>query len=133
MTDKKDIPDSQYFVCKDEALILLRKYHDGMEQMVVDRTKLFEEYDKKMAGILDSHQAKLREIWRRMSAMVGLDPDVTWGNNEYQPEIRFLKDGFGAIIFTPSPVSPFAKVFGEKDDDQKSPAVEKAPDKSRLN
>lgn len=135
MTDKpKPKPKFQFFPCKGEAMILLRAYNDGMDQMLADRTKLVEEFDQKMKDVMDRHQASLREIWRRMSALVGLDPNVTWGNNEYQPEVRYLEEGFGAITYTPTQMSSFAEAFGGGGGSEPSEPVEtEAPDKERLN
>lgn len=137
MTSKKDTPKPkpkfQFFPCKGEAMVLLRAYDAGMSQMVVDRTKIIEEFDRRMKDAMGVHQASLRDIWRRMSAMVGLDPEVTWGNNEYQPEFRYLKEGFGAITFTPAQLSPFAEAFGGGDTEPSEPMETEAPDKSRLN
>ena len=138
MTDNpKPKREFQFFPCKGEALILLRAYDDRMKQMVEDRAKIVEEFDKKAKEVMGVHQASLRETWRRMSALVGLDPDATWGNGEYQPEVRYLAEGFGAITFTPTPRSPFAEAFGGGDDGEDSepsgPVELEAPDKKRLN
>lgn len=132
MTDKSD-PQFKYFPCTGESLSLLRQYDIDMNQMVTDRANLVKEFEKKMKTVLDTHQASLRETWRRLSAMVGLDPDVTWGNNEYQPEVRYLDDGFGAITFTPNMGHSFADIFGGEKDDVPEMDMNKAPDKSRLN
>lgn len=133
MTDTpKPKPKFQFFPCKGEAMVLLRAYNAGMDQMIADRAKVVEDFDKEMKNVMDVHQANLRDIWRRMSAMVGLDPDVTWGNNEYQPEVRYLEEGFGAINFTPTQMSPFAEAFGGGNESSE-PVETEAPNKDRLN
>ena len=122
-----------YYPCEGEALDLLRAYRDEMDAMINDHSVLQEDFNARAKAQADAHKANLREMWRRLSAMVGLDPDQTWGNPDFQIEARYVDDGFGAITFEPS-VHPLSGMTpGVQTGSLGDPAMEEAPDKSKLN
>lgn len=125
----------KYYKCEGAALDTLRMYKDELDALVEARTALEKKFEEEYARLQERHKSNLREIWRRMAAMVGLDPDSTWGSPEYQIEARYLKDGFGAVLFTPREPHPLQAVLGVGDnpEEQSDELPISIPDKSRLN
>ncbi len=97
----------RYYQLEGEGLELLREYREGLDALVGARERLEAEYAERINKLNAAHQAKLRDMWYRMSAMVGLDPNKTWGSQEYQIETRYIADGFGAILYMPRRNNPF--------------------------
>jgi len=130
----------RYYRCEGPALDLLKAYRDELESLSVNHTKLHEEFQKRANEMQAHHQGNLHSMWKRISAMVGLDPEKTWGNPDYQIEARYLDDGFGALLFAPQSQGDALQellgglpVAAEEDDDDDDPTAEVAPDKTRLN
>ncbi len=130
------VPKFRYFRCEDTAFELLKAYQNELELLSSNHVKLHMEFQERAEAMQQHHQSNLRSMWARLSAMVGLDPEKTWGNPEYQIEARYLKDGFGAILFIPQPRgTALQELLGgapeliEEDD----LTQETAPDKTRLN
>lgn len=127
-------PKFRYFKCEGAALEILKAYNAELKLMAEGHTKLHEEFDDRVTKLQEHHQSNLRGMWRRMVALVGLDPDATWGKSEYQIEVRYLEDGFGAITFQPAPIHPLQELLGSGPaEPPEDPAMETAPDKSKLN
>jgi len=102
----------RYYKCEGPALELLKAYRIEMEILIAGRKTLEHEYVTRMNAHQEYHQSNLRSIWRRMAAMVGLDPNKTWGTPEYQLETRYLDDGFGAILYIPQAPNPIKEALG---------------------
>jgi len=137
MTETPKAAKFRYFPCTGSALDLLRAYQDELDLLSANHVKLHKEFQERSEAMHLHHQGNLRSMWARLSAMVGLDPEKTWGNPEYQIEARYLKDGFGAILFLPRPPGDAMQALlsgmsGQElvEDD---PHDEEAPDKTRLN
>lgn len=137
MTEKPKAAKFRYFPCTGSALDLLRAYQDELDLLSANHVKLHQEFQERSEAMHLHHQGNLKSMWQRLSAMVGLDPEKTWGNQEYQIEARYLNDGFGAILYLPKPQGDVLQallggVAGTQEpvDD---PHGEEAPDKSRLN
>lgn len=132
-----ETPKFKYFKCNEgPALELLKAYQDELTLLSAGHVKLHREFQERADALQMHHQGNLRSMWMRLSALVGLDPEKTWGNPEYQIEARYLEDGFGALLFTPLPqVVPLQSLLegelAEPPDDD--PHGEVAPDKERLN
>lgn len=105
-------PTFRYYIVEGASLELLRTYKAAMVNMIEDRENLGKEFEKRAQAQSDQHQNKLRDIWRRLAASVGLDPDATWGNPDYQIEARYLDDGFGAVLYSPQQANPLRELFG---------------------
>lgn len=99
-------PKFRYYPVKDPFLEVLRAYQGELDATIDDRDKLEAEFAERARQQAEYHQANLRSMWRRLSASVGLDPDLTWGSPEYQIEARYLDDGFGAILYVPRHENP---------------------------
>ena len=135
MTETPKASMFRYFKCEGSALDLLRAYQDELELLSANHVKLHTEFQERSEAMHIHHQGNLKAMWQRLSAMVGLDPKKTWGNSEYQIEARYLKDGFGAILYLPRPDGDVLQTLmgaaaPAADND---PHDEEAPDKSRLN
>lgn len=124
----------KYYKCEGPALTMLQAYKHELDTLVENRVALEKKFEKDYTQLQERHQATLRDLWRRMAAMVGLDPEGTWGNPEYQIEARYLEDGFGAVLFIPREPHPFQEILGQGEipDEQPDEPVS-VPDKSRLN
>ncbi len=127
-------PKFRYFKCEGDALEILKAYKAELEALAESHVKLHDEFNERSTKLQEHHQANLRGLWRRMAALVGLDPDKTWGKPEYQIEARYLADGFGAITFAPQLPHPLQELLGGDPVEQpEDPTMETAPDKNRLN
>ena len=115
----------RYYQLEGEGLELLREYREGLASLIDARGRLEIEYTERINKLNASRQAKLRDQWYRMSAMVGLDPKKTWGSQEYQIETRYLADGFGAILYMPRANNPFfQEVPGEPETERQDPETD---------
>lgn len=99
-------PKFRYYRVEGPALEVLKAYKTELEALVDDRQKLEEEFAKRAQQQGEYHQANLQALWRRLAASVGLDPKKTWGSPEFQVEVRYLNDGFGAILYMPRHINP---------------------------
>lgn len=135
---KPSVAEFRYFPCTGAAFELLKAYRDEIDGLSQSHLKLHQEFQERSMALHQHHQGNLKSMWARLSAMVGLDPDKTWGNAEYQIEARYIEDGFGAIIYQPQQRGDLLHTLlrgggieqGPTEDD---PHGETAPDKSRLN
>lgn len=119
-------PKFRYYKLEGANLDLLRAYKTALEAMVEDRVNLEKEFTERAKSQSDHHRANIRVMWRRLAASVGLDPDTTWGNPEYQIEARYLDDGFGAVLYAPNMVNPLLELLGvggEPGDTPEDPAL----------
>lgn len=103
----------RYYRLDGDGLEILKAYKAELDALIEDRKTLEQEFVEAIQTQGEYHQAKLRSLWRRMAASVGLDPDNTWGSPEFQIETRFIGDGFGAILYTPRPENPMARLLGD--------------------
>lgn len=127
-------PTFQYFKCEGDAFEILKAYTAELKILAEGQMELHMEFAERSTKLQDHHQSNLRSMWRRMAALVGVDPDASWGKLEYQVEVRYLEDGFGAITFQPTPSHPLqALLDGDPVEPPIDPKTETAPDKSRLN
>ena len=85
----------RYFPCTGAAFELLKAYRDEIEGLSKGHLKLHQEFQERSVALHQHHQGNLKSMWARLSAMVGLDPEKTWGNAEYQIEARYIDDGLG--------------------------------------
>jgi hypothetical protein len=105
-------PKFRYYKLDADGQELLRAYKAELEALVEDRQALEREFAERAEQQSQYHQAKLRALWQRLSASVGLDPDKTWGSPEYQIEARYLDDGFGALLYMPRHTNPMREMLG---------------------
>jgi hypothetical protein len=115
---------------------LLKAYRDELDVLSVNHIKLHQEFQERSDVMHQHHQSNLRSMWARLSAMVGLDPEKTWGNPEYQIESRYLNDGFGALLYIPQIHTGALQELlsgGAAQVEEDDPFQEVAPDKTRLN
>jgi len=103
----------RYYRLGGDGLEVLKAYRAELDALMDDREALEKEFMERAQREGEYHQAKLRALWRRMAASVGLDPDNTWGSPEFQIETRFMKDGFGAILYMPRADNPMARMLGD--------------------
>lgn len=103
----------RYYRLEGDGLEILKAYRAELDALIDDREALEVEFAERVQQQGEYHQAKLRGMWRRMAASVGLDPDNTWGSPEYQIETRFIGDGFGAILYMPRATNPMARLLGD--------------------
>ncbi len=104
-------PKCRYYKVEGPALEILKAYRTELEALIDDRQKLEEEFAERALQQAEYHQAKLRAMWRRLAASVGLDPEKTWGSPEFQIEARYIEDGFGAILYIPRHTNAFRETF----------------------
>jgi len=107
-------PKLRYYKVDGAGLEFMKAYRDELEATLDDRDKLEAEYAERAQQQAAYHQAKLRALWRRLSASVGLDPNETWGSAEYQIETRYLDDGFGAVLYVPRQVNSLQEMLGSE-------------------
>ena len=105
-------PKFAYYQVKGPALEVLRMYKEELEALQRGRIKLEEEFAARAKTQMEGHQGKLYKLWRQLAMSVGLDPDKTWGRPEYQIEVRYLKDGFGALLYSPRDANPINQLLG---------------------
>jgi hypothetical protein len=106
-----EVPKFRYYQLKGEGLELLKAYRAELDALIDDRDALATEFAERSQQQSDYHNAKLRTLWQKMTALVGLDHDSTWGSPEYQIETRFFDAGFGALLFIPRPANPLAQML----------------------
>jgi hypothetical protein len=126
----------KYYPLTGAAFDLLRAYNAEIETLKSNHEALLKEYQDRANAQADKHKARLRDIWSRMSAAVGLDPAETWGNGQYSVETRYLADGFGALTFVPMDPNPLAALFGSPDSEPEqaaSPSEDLPPKGTVLN
>lgn len=136
-----DQPTRQVFPVEGEAFALMQKYKSELDALKATQESIQEEYLTKLESAVRVHEAKLREIWFRMTALVGLDPTKSWRNREYNIEASYLDYGFGAIIYMKQEdeMNPILAALGmeaPEDDSSKdeTPLSAGLPDdKSKLN
>jgi len=68
----KSEPKFHYYRIEGSALEILRAYKAELEALVDDRQNLEEEFAERVRQQAEYHQAKLRTMWRRLAASVGL-------------------------------------------------------------
>ena len=107
-------PRFRYYKVEGSALEILMAYKVELETLVADRQNLEQEFAERADQHTEYHRANLQSMWKRLAASVGLDPDKTWGRPEYQVEIRFLEDGFGAILYVPRHTNPLQHLLGDE-------------------
>ena len=123
---------AEYFVCEGPALDALRAYRDEIDLLVANHKKLQEDFNNRALEQKKVHEAKLHDLWVAMVLRVGLDPVKTWQNAEYQVETRYLKEGFGAIVYEPISDNAFREIFGKSAAADDTPALTEAPDKKLM-
>ena len=122
----------RYYKVEGMSLELLKSYADELKAFADGRKQLAEEFDERAERQAGYHRANLRALWYRLSASVGLDPKKTWGNPEYQIETRYLKDGFGALLYAPQPPNPFqGEIAGPPEAPRQDPESD-IPDESET-
>lgn len=114
-------PTFRYYKVEGEALELLRAYKGELDALTDDRLNLEKEFAERAQKQMEYRQANLRTMWRRLAASVGLDPNTTWGDTNYQVEARYLDDGFGAVLYVPSPPNPLQELLGVSDKPEDTP------------
>ena len=121
-------PKFRYYKVEGSSLEILRAYKAELEALVEGRKKLELEFAERANQQSDYHKSNLRSMWQRLVASVGLDPNTTWGSPEYQVEVRYLDDGFGAILYTPRHANPLREMLGDEPVGQPSnPAIDIPP------
>ena len=108
-------PKFKYFPCTGAALDLLRSYKAEIDMMRKADQALHEEFEKRFTAVREMHHARLRQLWFRLVASVGLDPDVTWQNPEYLIEVRYLDEGFGAVLYEPRQPNPVEQAMADQE------------------
>ena len=122
-------PKFRYYTIEGPTLEILKAYKDELDTLIADRYKLEQEFAERANQQAEYHQANLRAMWRRMAASVGLDPDSTWGSAEYQIEARYMKDGFGAILYIPRSTNSMRDLRGSQPVGERSdPETDIPPD-----
>ncbi len=106
-----DVPKFRYYRLIGEGLELLKAYRAELDVMLDDRDALATEFAERSNQQNEYHNAKLCALWRKMTALVGLDHETTWGSPEYQIETRFFEAGFGALLFIPRTNNPMARML----------------------
>ena len=86
------------YVLQDEALELAVEYDKIFMGSVKEQRDLEKEFNVKYQKIYDDTNASLRDLWRRMAAMSGLDPDASWGQPNIALERKYLSNGFAALV-----------------------------------
>lgn len=108
-----DAPKFRYYRLMGEGLDLLKAYKAELDVMIEDRETLAAEFAERSTQQNEYHNAKLCAMWRKMTALVGLDHETTWGSPEYQIETRFIDADFGALLFIPRLSNPMARMLGD--------------------
>ena len=97
----------RYYPIKKSDLGLLRAYKKELEDFREARQKLAAEFEERVQQLASYHTSNFRSMWWRLATEVGLDPEETWGSPEYQVEIKYLDEGFGALLYIPQVSDPF--------------------------
>ena len=122
-------PEFRYYKIEGPALEILKAYKAELEALIADRQALEKEFGERAEQQAVYHQSNLQALWRRMAASVGLSHDDTWGSPEYQIESRYVKDGFGAILYMPRATNPMREVLsGEPIAERSDPEMDVPPD-----
>lgn len=122
----------QYFPLKGEALALLAAFRSELSAGEEEQRALHVELQQRSDTMLQLRNAKMREMWIRMAASVGLDPDHTFTSPNYGIEARYIDEGFGALTYKKLPVHPYADALGIPQDEE-DPMAAGVPDKSKMN
>ena len=117
------------YVLSGEALKLAVEYDRIFEDSVKQQKDLEKQFNTQYQKVFDETNSALRELWRRMAAMSGLDPDVSWGQPNIALERKYLSNGFAALVEIEIPKGhPLAGVLPPTVKDEQAPT-----DKMKLN
>lgn len=101
-------PGFKHWPLPKDMLDLMRAYRDSMMSAREEIIALNKETQERALVIQNAHMAEMMELWRRMSASVGLSHEETWGDYQYGIEARYIEDGFAAITYLPQQAHPLA-------------------------
>jgi len=118
----------KYFPLTGEALELLATFRSELSAGEEEQMALHTELQQRSEVMLLSRNAKMRELWIRMAASVGLDPESTFTSPNYGIEARYLDQGFGALTYK-KVVHPYAEALGIPQEEDPAAVT---PDKSKL-
>ncbi len=128
------LTEAKYFRCKGAALKALRDYKNEIDALVEEHDTLAKKFHDIAIKQKEVREAKLFELWNVLMMHMGLDPNKTWQNAEYQIETRYIDEGFGAIVYEPKPGNPLATLLSQQpEEDEEKLAVIELPDKGMLN
>lgn len=99
-----------------EALELAKAYAKEIDLNHQEINEIQREAQERATAATEARRAKMRELWVRMAASVGLDPDTTWDSQQWGADVRYLDHGFGAIVYYPPQPNPLAGMFGQEED-----------------
>ena len=128
MTTKQS--DKDVFVCQGPAFDMLKAYVEAHDLLISDQQKIQKEFAAKALKQREVHEANMHDLWVKMALLAGLDPSLTWLNPAYQVETRYIKEGFGAIVYEKVPDHPLAAIMGEKKEEEVG--VIETPDKKDM-
>lgn len=119
-------------ILQDEALGIAIKYGKIFKAAKAEQEELHKEFEERNKQIYEKRMAELRELWIRMAALTGLDPELSWNNPAFFFETKYLDYGFAAIEEREPPKDPFGAMFGIEEP-QEEEVQEDNPDPSKLN
>ncbi len=126
--------DNQAFKCEGATLDILRAYDDEVQSLIEDHDTLHKEFNERATKQKKVHESRLYELWTDIAMRLGLDPEKTWRSPEYQVETSYLREGFGAIVYTPAPPSNnlSLQLLGKGEETEKEVALIETPDKAKF-
>jgi hypothetical protein len=95
----------RYYPIEEPDLGVLRAYKVELDQFRAAREALAVEFEERIQKLSAHHTSNFRSMWWQLSESVGLDPEQTWGSPEYQVEVKYLDNGFGALLYIPQAAS----------------------------
>lgn len=97
---------------KGEALTLAAEFNAENVRSDRELKEIQARYEVEVRSLIESANARRRELWGPMVARVGLDPEKTWGDNNVRLEALYVDHGFAAILVYPSTQHPLAALLG---------------------
>jgi hypothetical protein len=85
-------------VLEGEAFKLAEEYQAIHDQCAKDQQAIEEDAIKRYRDTYAKASAEMYVVWRRMAAMVGLDPDISWAQPNIALESKYISKGFAAFV-----------------------------------
>ena len=107
-TQPKSLTDFHYHKFDEKDMPLVKEYAAEMKAYSERFRALQKQLESEAQTLTEAHRLVMKRKWAGLMAAVDLDSEQTWSAAEYAIELRFVDDGFAAVVFMPTPQSMMA-------------------------
>ena len=127
----------KYYPLPPKGVDLMRQYKSEYDGLHDDLARLREEFQDKANARHAAGAEKLRGLWCRMAAMVGVDASKSWGGAGWCAEMRYLDGNFAALThnsrFSNDPIDSILQRAASEEGSDPSDDLKGAPKGTTLN